>query len=84
MHAPPKQSPWACLTIITNLTTPPFRTQIRSVQLLIITRVTKEPVSQKMRAKHFTLPLELYYYARENKYLKTSLYIRVLYTKIFS
>ena len=36
-----------------------------------------------MQAKHFTLPLELYYNARENKYLKTPLCTGVFYTKIF-
>ena len=36
-----------------------------------------------MRVKHFTLPLELYYNAGENKHLKTPLRIGVLYAKIF-
>ncbi|XTI83832.1 hypothetical protein V2W45_1195096, partial [Cenococcum geophilum] len=39
--------------------------------------------SRKMRAKHFTPPLELYHNARENKHLKTPPRIGVLYAKIF-
>ena len=37
-----------------------------------------------MRAKHFTLPPELYHSAGENKHLKTPLRTGVLYARIFS
>lgn len=48
-----------------------------------MTRVTKEPASRKMRAKHFTPPPELYHNAGENKHLKTPPRTGVLYAKIF-